>query len=279
MTLLQAFILGILQGITEFLPISSSGHLVLAETFFGLHVKELLVFDVVLHAGTLVALVVYFWQDLWDMVKGFWSDLKGMLRKKDQEQRLRDPDNPREQVWFLIVATLPVVLIGPFMKDIIEQFFRDHEVVVYMLGVTAFFLALAELLGKKTEGKVHSLKVAFLMGCFQVMAVIPGISRSGSTMVGGLLGGLKREAAARFAFLMAVPAIGGALVFLMKDFFDPDAAVQAVDASVLLVGFLASVVASFVCMYGMLKFLRKRSLWAFVFYLLVLNLLWFLLRS
>jgi undecaprenyl-diphosphatase len=274
MTLLQALILGLLQGITEFLPISSSGHLVLAESFFGLEVKELLIFDVVLHAGTLVALVVYFWKDLVQMTQNLWKDLKGMLKKKDDEQRLRDPDNPREQVWFLILATIPIVLIGPFLKDVIEQVFRDEQMVIFMLAVTALLLATAEVLGKRTEGKLHSMKVALVMGLFQVMAVIPGISRSGSTMVGGLLGGLKREAAARFAFLMAVPAIGGATVFLLKDMFDPEMAAQAVATMPLLVGFTASVIASFICMYGMLKFLRKRSLWWFVAYLVIVNGVW-----
>jgi undecaprenyl-diphosphatase len=274
MTLVQAIILGLLQGITEFLPISSSGHLVLAESFFGLEVKELLIFDVVLHAGTLVALVVYFWEDLVQMTKSLWKDLNGMLKKKDDEQRLRDPDNPREQVWFLILATIPIVLVGPFLKDVIENVFRDEQMVIFMLAITALLLATAEVLGKKTQGKVHSLKVALVMGLFQVLAVIPGISRSGSTIVGGLLGGLKREAAARFAFLMAVPAIGGATVFLLKDMFDPEMTVQAVETIPLLAGFAASIIASFICMYGMLKFLRRRSLWWFVGYLVLVNAVW-----
>lgn len=274
MTVFQALILGLLQGVTEFLPISSSGHLVLAESFFGLEVKELLIFDVILHAGTLVALLVYFWGDLVQMTKSLWKDLTNMLKKEDKEQHLRDADNPREQVWFLLVATLPIVLLGPFLKDIIEQFFRDEQMVIFMLALTALLLAVAEVLGKKTEGKMHSLKVALMMGCFQVMAVIPGVSRSGSTIVGGLLGGMKREAAARFAFLMAVPAIGGATVFLLKDLFDPEMAIQSIEMTTLLAGFIASIFASFICMYGMLKFLQRRSLWWFVGYLVIVNGVW-----
>jgi len=274
MTILQALLLGILQGITEFLPISSSGHLVLAETWFDLEVEELLSFDVVLHAGTLVALIVYFWPTLINMLKGLWIDIKRML-KIESKQELRDPEHPREQVWYLIVATLPVVALGPFLKDIVEGSFRSATMVVMMLGVTAVFLALAELIGKRKEPRVDSLKTALMMGCFQVMALIPGVSRSGSTIVGGLFGGLKREAAARFAFLMAIPAIGGALVFLINDLVE--VGVKGVGVVPLVVGFVSSVLVSFGAMYGMLRFLRTRSLWWFVGYLVVVNVLWFVL--
>lgn len=273
MTTFQAVVLGALQGLTEFLPVSSSGHLVLMETFFGLQVEKLLVFDVVLHAGTMVALIVYFWRTLLNMLKGLWIDVKKML-KIDSDQELRDPDHPREQVWYLIVATVPIVLVGPFLKDIIEQYFRSSATVVFMLALTAFLLALSEVLGKKVEGKVHSLKVALLMGCFQVMAVIPGVSRSGSTIVGGLLGGLKRDAAARFAFLMAIPAIGGATIFLLKDVFTDG--VGILEWRPLVVGFVSSALVSFLCIWGMLKFLQRRSLWWFVVYLVILNAVWWL---
>ncbi|MGE3279198.1 MAG: undecaprenyl-diphosphate phosphatase [Candidatus Altimarinota bacterium] len=268
MTTFQALILGAVQGVTEFLPISSSGHLVLVEEFFGLKVEHLLSFDVVLHAGTLVALLVYFWKDLLEMLKGLWIDLKRML-KIEADHSLRDPEHPREQVWYLIVATLPIVLIAPFLKDFLEQYFRTSSMVVMMLGVTAVFLAIAEIFGKRQEGKVNSIKTALVMGLFQVLAVTPGISRSGSTIVGGLLGGLTREAAARFSFLMAIPAIGGATVFILKDY--EELFVEQISLSVLSVGFFSSVVMSFLCMHGMLKYLRHRSLWVFVAYLVLIN--------
>jgi len=146
--------------------------------------------------------------------------------------------------------------------------------VVMMLGITAVFLALAEILGKKKEGRVHSLRIALVMGFFQLFAIIPGISRSGSTIVGGLLGGLTREAAARFSFLMAIPAIGGATVFVLKDY--EELFVEQISLSVLAVGFFSSVVVSFLCMHGMLKYLRNRSLWVFVAYLALVNLFFFL---
>lgn len=273
MEIWQALVLGVLQGITEFLPISSSGHLVLAESFFGLQVKELLSFDVVLHAGTLVALIVYFWRPLINMAKGLWVDIKHML-KIEAKQELRDPENPREQVWFLIVATIPVVALGPFLKDVIEGYFRSTEMVMIMLGVTAVLLALAELIGKRVKPRVDTIKTALLIGCFQVLALVPGLSRSGSTIVGGLFGGLKREAAARFSFLMAIPAIAGALVFLLKDLIV--VGVDAINPYVYIVGFSSSVVVSFACVYGMLRFLRSRSLWWFVGYLIIVNVVWFL---
>jgi len=274
MELWQAFVLGVVQGVTEFLPVSSSGHLVLVEELFGLKVEHLLSFDVVLHAGTLVALLAYFSKDLLRMAKGLWIDVKQML-KIDADHSLRDPENPREQVWYLIVATLPIVFIAPFLKDFLEQYFRTSSMVVMMLAVTAAFLAFAEIFGKRKEEKVNSVKTALVMGLFQVLALTPGVSRSGSTIVGGLLGGLTREAAARFSFLMAIPAIGGATVFILKDyktFF-----VEQISFSVLAVGFFSSMVMSFLCMHGMLKFLRNRSLWVFVVYLLLLNAIYFLL--
>jgi undecaprenyl-diphosphatase len=273
MELWQAFVLGAVQGITEFLPVSSSGHLVLMEELLGLKVESLLSFDIVLHAGTLMALVVYFWKDLVRMAKGLWLDIKKML-KIDAEHSLRDPENPREQVWLLIVATLPIVFLAPFLKDFIEQYFRNASMVVMMLAVTAVFLAIAEIFGKKTEGKVNSVKVALVMGLFQVLAVTPGISRSGSTIVGGLLGGLTREAAARFSFLMAIPAIAGATIFVLKDY--EEFFLENISFGVLATGFLSSMVVSFLCMYGMLKYLRSRSLWIFVVYLLAVNLYFFL---
>lgn len=273
MDIWQAFVLGAVQGLTEFLPISSSGHLVLMEELLGLKVSSLLSFDVVLHAGTLLALVVYFWKDLMRMLKGLWLDIKQML-KIEADHSLRDPENPREQVWLLIVATLPVVFFAPFLKDFIEQYFRSSSMVVMMLGVTAVLLASAEIFGRKTEGKLHSVKIALMMGFFQLMAIIPGISRSGSTIVGGLLGGLTREAAARFSFLMAIPAIGGATVYVLKDY--NELFLEQITWSVLAIGFLSSVIVSFLCVYGMLKFLRNRSLWVFVIYLVTVVGVWFI---
>lgn len=269
----QALVLGIIQGVTEFLPISSSGHLVLAETFFGLEVAELLSFDVVLHAGTLVALIVYFRTDLVWMAKGLWVDFKKML-KISADHDLRDPEHPREQVWYLIVATLPVVFLGPLLKNVVEGYFRSADMVIMMLGVTAVLLAAAELIGKRKEPRIDSVKTSLMMGFFQVLALIPGISRSGSTIVGGLLGKLERAAAAKFAFLMAIPAIGGALLFLLKDLLGDGG--QQVGLMILGVGFMTSALVSFVCIYGMLKFLQKRSLWWFVGYLVFVNLVWFI---
>ncbi|MDF2379764.1 MAG: undecaprenyl-diphosphate phosphatase [Candidatus Gracilibacteria bacterium] len=261
MSIFQAVVLGFLQGVTEFLPVSSSGHLVLAETWFGLEVEKLLSFDVVLHAGTLVALLVYFRKDIVEM---FY-------------ELIRRPKSSKKGVWLLIVATIPIVIFAPFMKDPIEQVFRAPQVVVMMLGVTAVFLAMAELIGKRQNKQLKSFGVALLMGVFQVLAVIPGVSRSGSTIVGGLLGNLTREEAARFAFLMAIPAIGGAMVFLSKDLleaFGSSTTVGTLGVEHLMVGFFTSMVASFGCIYGMLHFLRKRSLWWFVGYLALLNVAW-----
>ncbi|MDP3975949.1 MAG: undecaprenyl-diphosphate phosphatase [bacterium] len=259
----QALALGILQGITEFLPVSSSGHLVLAETWFGLEVQELLSFDVVVHAGTLCALVIYFRKDLWGMfLQGIgkpFSDLSISCH---------------HLLLALIVATLPVVLIAPFAKGSLETVFRGEAIVVGFLGLTACLLATAELLGRYRKNTWLSLRTALVMGLFQILSLAPGVSRSGSTIVGGMIMGLSREKAARFSFLMAVPAILGAVVFLLKDILEQGS--EGVGFEVLVVGFVSSAVVSAGAIHFMLKFLQRRSLWVFVAYLLALVSVWLL---
>lgn len=274
MSLSQALFLGILQGITEFLPVSSSGHLVMAEHLLGLPVNNLLSFDVILHAGTLLALVIYFWKELSAMLIVSCRDLKHVVLGKSHA-----PDEhfscPHHLLKFLVIATLPVVLFAPFLKNILEQYFRSPDMVVALLLVTAFFLASAELFGSQEKKVMRSYFVALLMGFFQLLAILPGISRSGSTIVGGLLGGLTRETAARFAFLMAIPAIFGATIYMLKDFQIMMA--EQISLLVLLTGFSSSAVASLLVVMAMMKFVRSRSLWWFVVYLVAVNIVWFVI--
>lgn len=250
MSIFEALALGIVQGLTEFLPVSSSGHLVLVEHWFGLNVEGLLSFDVVVHAGTLVALMGYFWRDLWGMVVAL---------------RLF---NASSLLVLLVVATTPAVVLAPFVKDSLETVFRGADIVVVMLGVTAVLLASAELFGRFSKDRPWSWQTALVMGCFQAVAMIPGISRSGSTIVGGMMMGLSRERAARFSFLMAIPAILGAVVFLGKDILEQGA--SGVGIGALVAGFVSSAVVSLGAIHFMLRFLRTRSLWIFVTYLVVL---------
>lgn len=275
MTLSQALFLGILQGITEFLPVSSSGHLVLAEHLLGLRVDMLLSFDVVLHAGTLLALLIYFSKEISAMLSASCRDLKQMILRKPHPAD-ESFSCPHHLLKFLIIATLPVVLFAPFLKDFLEQYFRSPDIVVLLLFATAAFLATAEILGRQEKKAMKSYRIALVMGLFQLIAIIPGISRSGSTIVGGLLGGLTREAAARFAFLMAIPAILGATVYLFKDL--QVMMQESIGLEILLVGFFSSTVSSLFVMVGMLKFVRSQSLWWFVAYLIAVNIVWFVLQ-
>ncbi|MGQ9646180.1 MAG: undecaprenyl-diphosphatase UppP [Thermodesulfobacteriota bacterium] len=198
----QAIFLGVVQGITEFLPISSSGHLVFFQSFLG--VKEPpIFFDVMLHLGTLFAVVVYFWKDILEIFRGIQAACTG--RGKDQQgMRL---------FFWIIIATIPTGLMGLFFKDWFESFFSQPRLVGGILLITGFFLWLTRW--SKKEGR-NIMKMrwfdAILIGMAQGIAIIPGISRSGATISTGLLSGLDRDLAAKFSFLLSIPAILGATV-------------------------------------------------------------------
>lgn len=248
----HALALGALQGLTEFLPISSSGHLVLAEHLFQLDVSSLLSFDIVVHAGTLLALIFYFWRTWTQIIveifkKGKWSD---------------------KMIIKLIIATIPAVIFALLFKDIIEQYFRGTQPVFISLLLTALLLIAGEKFAKQNSIAV-TYKQVIIMGLLQALAIIPGISRSGSTITGGLFSGLKREAAARFSFLMAVPAIGGAFVFALKESLQGGMVLP--QSGIALTGFLSSFLVSLLCIHYFLKFVRKYPLYVFSIYLVIVG--------
>ena len=198
----QAIILGIVQGITEFLPVSSSGHLVFLQSLFGLREPPIF-FDVMLHLGTLFAVVVYFWKDILEVIQGIRIAFKG--RGKGQQ-------GIRLLLW-IILATIPAGLMGFLFKDWFESFFSQPRLVGGMLLITGLFLWVTRW--TKKEGR-DIMKMRWfdsvLIGIAQGMAIIPGISRSGATISTGLLTGLDRELSAKFSFLLSIPAILGATV-------------------------------------------------------------------
>jgi undecaprenyl-diphosphatase len=244
MTLLDALILGIIQGIAEFLPISSSGHLVLTESLLGLEISELKGFDVVLHAGTLLAIFVYFWQDIIDL-----------LTKKAK----------RPLLGYLILATIPAVIIGLTMEDWLDEVFRDPKAVITMLLVLAVFFVIAEKFPPTKDKTKFTLKNTFIMGIAQAFALIPGISRSGSVIGTGLLFGLKRDEAARFAFLLGIPAIGGATLLTSLKVYSGEAFLP--DMTLVAVGFVTSLLVGYASVAFLMKFLKKHSLQVFSVYL------------
>ncbi len=250
MTHLQALALGVLQGVTEFLPISSSGHLVLAEYFLGVKGGGL-VFDVFLHLGTLLAVLLYFWQD-------WWHIFSGSLKKDSSARRL---------LFFLIVGTIPGALAGVILEKDVETIFRDPIRVATMLALMSLPLLLAELLAKHTK-TIRDLRLphALFVGLAQALAVIPGTSRSGITMSAGLFTGLTREEAARFSFLLSAPIIAGAGVFEGLKIFRAGVPLD----TVYLVGFLASLVSGLLVIAWLLRFLKKHTFYLFIGYRILL---------
>jgi undecaprenyl-diphosphatase len=200
MSILQSVFLGIVQGLTEFLPISSSGHLVFLQSLFGLEEPPIF-FDVMLHLGTLLAVVVYFWTDIRRIIKGIVS----ILKKKDE--------NREKAILFfwIILATIPTGLMGLLFKDWFESFFSKPKLVGGMLILTGLILWLTRWIKKEVKplGQMGWLS-AILIGIAQGFAIIPGISRSGATISTGLFCGLDPELSARFSFLLSIPAILGA---------------------------------------------------------------------
>jgi undecaprenyl-diphosphatase len=254
MDIIQAIILGIVQGATEFIPISSSGHLVLVPWLFGWDPPGL-VFDTVVHWGTLVAVLAYFWRD-WLALITAW--LRGLCRWdwRDPEARL---------MWLLILGSIPAAVMGFLLEDFFESLFGKPAWVGVFLLVTAGLLALSERLGERTrELEYLRWPDALAIGLGQAAAIAPGISRSGATIATGLFRGLQRPAAARFSFLLATPIIFGAGLFKLGDLFsapDPLAQVPA-----LMVGFLAAAVSGYLCIWGLLRYLKQGKLYPFAIY-------------
>jgi undecaprenyl-diphosphatase len=254
MDIIQAIVLGLLQGATEFIPVSSSGHLVLVPWLLGWDSPGL-VFDTVVHWGTLVAVLAYFWRD-WLALIGAW--VRGLLRWD-----WRDP--LARLMWLLIVGSIPAAVLGYFLESFFESLFGKPAWVAFFLLVTAALLAISEFLGKRSR-KMEDLGWvdALLIGLGQAVAIAPGISRSGATMAAGLFRGLERTVAARFSFLLATPVILGAGLLQLMDLAtvaDPAAQIPA-----LVIGFLAAAVSGYACIWVLLRYLQRGKLYPFAIY-------------
>ena len=208
MNLPEVIFLGIVQGVTEFLPISSSGHLVFFQSLLSMEEPPLF-FDIMLHFGTLLAVVVYFWTDIWKIVRGIRTTLRG--KKEGQEEA--------KLLLWIVLATLPTGLMGIFLKDWFESFFSRPKLVGVMLIVTGLVLWLTRW-AKKEERNIGKMgwMDALIIGIAQGLAIIPGISRSGATISTGLFCGLDRELSGKFSFLLSIPAILGAILLEFKKF-------------------------------------------------------------
>jgi undecaprenyl-diphosphatase len=265
MSIVEALILGAIQGITEFLPVSSSGHLVLFQRIFGISEPALL-FDTMVHAGTLAAVFAVLWRDIWDILKRPFQLLTA----------------------YLVLATLPTVVIALIFKDAIERSFASGAFLGFAFLITSCLLLLAEVLSGRPDsgGNIKGKKDmnwldALIIGLLQGVAIIPGVSRSGATLSGALSRKLSRDFAARFSFLLSIPAILGALILQLKDLAE-GAGVEAVveggaetgiGLAPLMAGIAAAALVGFFAIRVMLKIVRERSLTGFAVYTAVLGVL------
>jgi undecaprenyl-diphosphatase len=265
MTWWQAVILGIIQGMTEFLPVSSSGHLVIMPYLFGWHINDPFVFDVLVQDATLIAVIIYFWKDLWSMALAF---LKGLAQRKP----FADPHS--RLAWLLILASIPAGLFGLLVKDMIEAAFSNPLGVAGFMLVTAALLIVAERVGRR-EKRMDSISWidALVIGGFQAISVFPGISRSGATITGGMLRHLDRPAAARFSFLMSVPVMLGAGLLATKDLLETPNWTARLPAY--LPGFAVAAIVGYISIRWLIGYLTRHPLTVFAYYCIGMALLTF----
>ncbi len=254
MSILEALLLGLLQGATEFVPVSSSGHLVLIPALLGWSDPGL-AYSAVVHLGTLLAVVLYLRADIAALITGWFRSVR--LRRIDSSQgRL---------AWLLIISAIPAGLIGFLLNDFFESLFGAPVAVASLLLVTGLFLFVSDLRGRQARALTDiTWRDAALIGLAQGLAVAPGISRSGSTIAAGVFRGLHRDDAARFSFLMAIPVIVGAGGYeLLKAVL---AGLSNLQGITLLVGFVAALVSGYLAIWLFLSYLRKHSVRPFAYY-------------
>lgn len=248
MEYIYTIILGLVQGITEFAPVSSSGHLVLLHELLPLNLSSELAFDVALHAGTLVAIVIFFAKDI--------------IHYVTKSQKV---------LWFLIISSIPAGIIGLLFESLIDDYLRSTWVVVVMLIIVGLWFFWVEKVAKpRLKVEDVSLNIALGIGFAQIAALIPGTSRSGITISVGMMLGLKRDEAARFSFLMVVPVLAGATLKKVYDLYS--IGINASEIELLAIGFFVSCMAGIMVIRYLLQFLKKYSLRPFAWYRLALAL-------
>jgi len=264
MNLINAVLLGIIQGLTEFIPVSSSGHLVLFQKIFGITEPlaspvSLLLFDTMVHTGTLIAVCAVLWKDIWPL-----------LKKLNQPLTL-----------WLIIATVPTVAAALLFRKPLEKIFETGNFLGFAFLATSALLITAELIAARKPSSDSPPKKmnwfdALVVGLMQAIAVIPGVSRSGATISGALSRMLDRDFAARFSFLLSIPAILGALLFQLKDLLKGSpvpAESNSIGAAAIIAGTLSAAIVGFLAVKFMLMIIRKRKLWGFAVYTGLLGIL------
>lgn len=252
----QFITLGVVQGLTEFIPVSSTGHLILARSVLGISTEHGLAVDAVLHLATALAVLVYFRKDIARLVRTFFVFFTGGVVAREDKILM----------FALMIGSIPAVIGGLFFKDYIEHVLRDPAFVAYGLIAGSALFFIAERFAKQT--KELSVSSGFVIGFFQALALIPGLSRSGATISGGLLLGLSREKAARFSFLLAFPVIVGAGTLQFIGLSGSD--VFAAQSGALLAGGVTAFLSGLAAIHFLITFLRHHSLNVFIIYRLIL---------
>lgn len=265
MTIFHAFLLGIIQGLTEFIPVSSTAHLLIGQTLLGLPADDAMFsFLVLVQIGTILSLLIYFWKDLSSILVDTLKNLDGLRNFKSL------PENAK-MGWYILIATVPALLAGYLLKDAVEALFRLPLLqAAIRLFAAAILLTLAESLTKK-DRQLDSMTWldALVVGLFQIISVFPGASRSGSTISGGMFRGFDRPSAARFAFLMSVPVMLAAGAYEMLDVVRMPGLTEFLPA--LAVGFLTATVVGWLAVRWLLRYLAGHSLYVFSAYCAVIG--------
>ncbi len=259
--MLSVVILGFIQGIAEFLPISSSAHLIIFRNLFGIGANIgndiAMSFDIALHFGTLLAIGIFFFKDFINMIKkGFTKGIR------DDEGKI---------LWYIIVATIPAAIMGVLFEDVIENAIRNNFILIALaLIIMGIIMYIVDKYFKaKKEIKDLTLKDAFLIGCSQIFALIPGFSRSGTTITAGRCLQLKREDSAKFSFFLSAPIVLGAVILDLKDSY-----MSIIDNfSIFAVGILVSFIVGMLCIKFLMKYLKKHDFNIFMWYRLALGIL------
>ena len=265
MTVFQAFLLGIIQGLTEFIPVSSTAHLLISQTILKIPADDAMFsFLVIVQLGTILSLIVFYWNDLLGLVKAFFAK-----PFSTQENKL---------AWYIIIATIPALLAGYLLKDAVEALFKQPMLEASIrLFSAAILLTLAELLTRKDRTLPSMTWLdALIVGLFQIVAVFPGASRSGSTISGGMFRGLDRPSAARFAFLMSVPVMLAAGGYEMLDVLKMPNLGEFLP--LLAVGFITAAIVGWFAIKWLIDYLSKRSLYVFAIYCAVVGTVIFILQ-
>lgn len=267
MTYFEAVILGLVQGLAEFLPISSSGHLALLQQFFGIDETKVLLFAVMLHVGTLISVFIVYWKDIWELIVELCLTIKDLCTGKG----LRLDERPVRKLGVLIIiATIPTGIIGVLGGDFFDSLYTSIIPIGVGLIITGFLLVMAERMGSSSRGlEKMNFRNAFFIGLVQGIAICPGISRSGSTLFGSLICNLDRKFAVKFVFLISIPSILGSAVMELPDAIK--AGVTAAEAGPVIVGMLVAAVSGLVAIKTMIKIVSDKKLSYFSYYVWVVG--------